>query len=81
MINELYTLSQAMQKYEISGRAQYRSYLPLPNVKKDAPCIQILLSKNNGNAPKYAVFLGKARISSDVRIRKTVERFLCRNYD
>ena len=47
MINELYTLSQAMQKYEISGRAQYRSYLPLPNVKKDAPCIQILLSKND----------------------------------
>lgn len=47
MINELYMLSQAMQKYEISGQTQYRSYLPLPNVKKDAPCIQILLSKNN----------------------------------
>lgn len=47
MINELYTLSQAMQKYEISGRAQYRYYLSLPNVKKDAPCIQILLSKND----------------------------------
>lgn len=47
MINELYTLSQAMQKQGISGRTQYRSYLPLPNVKKDAPCIQILLSKND----------------------------------
>ena len=49
MINELYTLSQAMQKYDISCRAQHRSYRPLPNVKKDAPCIQILLSKNDAS--------------------------------
>lgn len=49
MINELYTLSQAMQKYEISCQIQHRSYLPLPNVKKDAPCIQILLSENDEN--------------------------------
>ena len=47
MINELYTLSQAMQKHEISSQTQYRSYRTLPNVKKDAPCIQILLSKND----------------------------------
>lgn len=50
MINELHTLSQAMQEYEISGRAQHPSYRPLPKVKKDAPCIQILLSNDeNGN--------------------------------
>ena len=36
-----------MEKHKISGRAQYRSYLPLPNVKKDAPCIHILLSEND----------------------------------
>ncbi len=47
MINELYTLSQAMQKHKISGRIQDRSYLPLPKVEKNKPCIYILLSKND----------------------------------
>lgn len=44
MINELYELSCAMQRANVSGRAQHRSYLPLPNVTAKAPCIEILLS-------------------------------------
>ena len=70
MINELYTLSQAMQKYEISGRAQYRSYLPLPNVKKDAPCIQILLSKNDESGNVEVVNLRSLPQETVKKLRK-----------
>lgn len=44
MINELYNLSKAMNNVEIQTLEWHYKYKPIPNVRKDAPCIRIVLN-------------------------------------
>ena len=41
MINELSSLSKALEQAEIVPLQSYRNYIPLPNVSAKAPCIRI----------------------------------------
>ncbi|MGN0971692.1 MAG: hypothetical protein ACI4OY_07020 [Aristaeellaceae bacterium] len=41
MINELSSLSRALEQAEIVPSQSYRTYIPLPNVSVKAPCIRI----------------------------------------
>ncbi|MEH2956819.1 hypothetical protein [Candidatus Merdisoma sp. JLR.KK006] len=43
MINELYQLSNAMEKAEIHAQSWHRKYKPIPNIRAKAPCIRISL--------------------------------------
>ena len=43
MINELYQLSNAMEKAEIQAQSWHRKYKPIPNIRAKAPCIRISL--------------------------------------
>lgn len=43
MINELHMLSEAMREAEVSAAAWHREYIPIPNIKKDAPCFRLVL--------------------------------------
>lgn len=45
MINELYGLSSAMKSAGIFPRIWHRKYKPIPNIRPNAPCIRILVSK------------------------------------
>lgn len=44
MINELYQLAKALENAEIKTQSWYRKYIPIPNIRKNAPCIRITLS-------------------------------------
>lgn len=46
MINEVYPLSIAMQDAGITTVSWHPKYRPLPVIKKDAPCVRIVLSGN-----------------------------------
>ncbi len=46
MLNELYGLSSTMNNMEIGTKEWYREYMPLPTVKKNAPCFRIWLSED-----------------------------------
>ena len=43
MINELQLLSEAINAARVSTSSGYREYVPIPNIKKDAPCFRIVL--------------------------------------
>lgn len=43
MINELQLLTEAMREANISAASWHREYIPIPNIKKNAPCIRIVL--------------------------------------
>lgn len=41
MINELYDLSSALDRAGIKPPSWHREYLPIPNIRKEAPCVEI----------------------------------------
>lgn len=43
MINELHLLSEAMREASVSTDTWNREYIPIPNIKRDAPCVRIVL--------------------------------------
>ncbi len=47
MINELYSLSEAIDKASMQTQNWHREYKPIPNIKKNAPCVRILISNGN----------------------------------
>lgn len=44
MINELYSLSNAMERSGIQAQSWHRKYKPIPNIRANAPCIRIVIS-------------------------------------
>lgn len=47
MINELFQLSQAMARANISVQNWHRKYKPIPNISDSAPCLRVILSGGN----------------------------------
>lgn len=45
MINELYALSKAIDHAGVQAQSWHRKYKPIPNIRANAPCIRIVLSK------------------------------------
>lgn len=44
MINELYGLSNAMERSGIQAQSWHRKYKPVPNIRANAPCVRIVIS-------------------------------------
>ena len=44
MINELYSLSRAMEKAGVQAQNWHREYKPIANIEKNKPCVRILIS-------------------------------------
>ena len=44
MINELYNLSEALEKAKIQTQNWHRKYRPIPNIREKAPCVCITIS-------------------------------------
>lgn len=45
MINELYQLTEAMDKAGVQAQRWHSKYKPIPNIKPDAPCVRISMLK------------------------------------
>lgn len=45
MINELYELSEALDKAGVQTQSWHRKYKPIPNIRVNAPCVRILISE------------------------------------
>lgn len=45
MINELYSLSEAMDKAGVQAQSWHRKYKPIPNIRVNAPCVCIMISE------------------------------------
>lgn len=45
MINELYMLSEAMDKAGVQTHSWHRKYKPIPNIRVNAPCVRIMISE------------------------------------
>lgn len=45
MINELYELSGAMAKANVQTQSWHRKYKPIPDIRVNAPCVRIVISK------------------------------------
>ena len=46
MINELHELNLALREAGIAADAWHRKYLPIANIKSNAPCLRIVLDRN-----------------------------------
>lgn len=44
MINELHQLARAMREADVETESWYRRYIPIPKVRKNAPCVRIVVS-------------------------------------
>jgi hypothetical protein len=45
MINELYQLSEAIDKAGVQTQCWHKNYKPIPNIKEDKPCVSVLISE------------------------------------
>ena len=57
MINELYTLSKALEGANVETYQWHQKYKPIPNIRANAPCICITLS--DGKVPKISMLDAK----------------------
>ena len=44
MINELFNLSAALERVQTQTQSWHRKYKPIPNIRKNAPCVRITVS-------------------------------------
>lgn len=63
MINELYMLSDEIDKAGAKVQIWHRKYKPIPNIRKTAPCIRIVIS--NGDVTELS-YIGK-ELGSELR--------------
>lgn len=64
MINELYNLSETLEKAKIQTQNWHRKYRPIPNIREKTPCVCITFSdekvmKISSLDPKYSTILRK----------------------